>query len=306
MSQAGASGVATGTATGMETAARREGSLGGAQVIRSPEQVALDLPIAGPMSRVLAFSVDYGVILILEILIFTGLMFAGLSMAELDQLERITSWLEETQADLERGRMDVDIMSGWIFVVLAVWIVLDFLLQSGYFIVCELLTQGRSPGKAAFGLRVVRDGGLPVGLRESALRNLLRMVDMLPSQYLVGLISMTISKEVRRLGDFAAGTIVVREERAPPARPIEIEHEPRAGAPAFRFDHAQLEAIGPVELRLVRQTLRRVEELPTWKRKQVLERTAGAIAARIAWQETLDPEHHRDFLMALLRDREGR
>lgn len=295
----------TQAATGADTATRRESSLGSAQVIRSPEQVALDLPIAGPMSRILAFSIDYGVILVLEALIFTSLVMAALSLANFDQLQALGHWLDETQGELEQGR--VDIFGGWLMVMLAIWVVTDFLLQSSYFIVCELLMQGRSPGKAVIGLRVVRDGGLPITLRESALRNLLRVVDMMPvGQYLVGLVSMILSKDVRRLGDFAAGTIVVREERAGPARPIQAPSAPRPGAPAFRFDHQQLAAVGPVELRLVRQTLRRLDQLPRWKARQVLERTTGALCARIGWHEPLEPEHHRDFLLALLRDAEGR
>lgn len=303
MSQATTTTTTT-RATGSEAAARRETSLGSAQIVRSPEQVALDLPIAGPVSRILAFSVDYGVILVLEAIIFTALLFAAMSMAELQQLEQIGTWLEEAQAGLERGEFN---MGGWLLVMLAVWISLDFVLQSVYFIVCELLMQGRSPGKAAIGLRVVRDGGLPVTLRESSLRNLLRMVDMQPvSQYIVGLTSMILSKDVRRLGDFAAGTIVIREERAQPARPIEIPTHPAVGAPAFRFDHDQLAAIGPVELRLVRQTLRRIDELPTWKRKQVLGRTVQALCTRIRWQEPLEEGHQPAFLLALLRDAEGR
>jgi hypothetical protein len=156
------------------------------------------------------------------------------------------------------------------------------------------------------GLRVVRDGGLPVTLRESLLRNLLRMVDMLPSQYLVGFVSMVLSKDVRRLGDFAAGTLVVREERAAPARPIQADLDPAPGRSAFRFDHAQLSALGPVELRLVRQTLRRMDELPTWRAREVLARTTEAVTRRIGWSEPLAPAARRDFLMALLRDAERR
>jgi uncharacterized RDD family membrane protein YckC len=289
--------------SGIEAATRRESSLGAAQVIRSPEQVALDLPVAGPMSRMLAFSVDYGIILLIEVLVFSALMFAAMSMAELEQLERIGGWLEETQAGLEQGEFE---MPNWFLMLLAVYIGVDFALQWGYFVACELLMQGRSPGKAAFGMRVVRDGGLPVTLRESMLRNLVRMVDMLPSQYLIGLVSMVVSKDVRRLGDFAAGTVVVREERAAPARPIEIDRAPAPGKTVFRFDHAMLEALGPVELRLARQTLRRVGELPSWKAKEVLARAAQALATRIGWQEPLEAADHRDFLMALLRDADGR
>jgi uncharacterized RDD family membrane protein YckC len=285
--------------TGIETALRRETSLGTAQVIRSPEQVALDLQVAGPMSRMLAFSIDYGVILILEAIVFTALLLGAISMASLDELEQVQVWIDEAQASLEQGELDV---GPWFMLMLAAWIALDFLLQWGYFVACELLMQGRSPGKAMIGLRVVRDGGLPVTLRESMLRNLLRMVDMLPTQYFVGFVCMIFSKEVRRLGDFAAGTIVIREERAGPARPIAVTAEPAAGSPAFRFDRDQLDAMGPVELRLVRQTLRRIDELPSWKVKEVLGRTVGALCTRIGWQEPLEPGDRREFLMALLRD----
>lgn len=288
--------------TGIDTALRRESALGAAQVIRSPEQVALDLEIAGPMSRMLAFSVDYGILLIVQMIVLTALVFAAMSMANLEQLEQVGSWLEDFQANLGRGEID---FGPWILLMLAVWIAIDFVLQWGYFVACELLMQGRSPGKAMIGLRVVRDGGLPITLRESLLRNLVRMVDMLPTQYFVGLVSMVVSKDVRRVGDYAAGTLVIRDERAAPARPIE-DAGVSAGAAAFRFDRAQLDAIGPVELRLVRQTLRRIGELPTWKGREVLERTVQALCTRIGWDEPLEPEQHRDFLLALLRDADGR
>lgn len=289
--------------SGMDTALRREGSLGSAQVVRSPEQVALDFELAGPMSRMLAFSVDYGIVLVLEALIFTALVFVAMSMANLEQIQRVGSWVEDARAGLEKGELQP---GSWLLMAVAVWVAVDFVLQWGYFVACELLMQGRSPGKAMIGLRVVRDGGLPVTLRASLLRNLLRMVDMLPSQYLVGFVSMVLSKDVRRLGDFAAGTLVVREERAAPARPIQVDPDPAPGRSTFRFDHAQLSALGPVELRLVRQTLRRMDELPTWRAREVLARTTDAVTRRIGWSEPLEPGDRRDFLLALLRDAERR
>jgi uncharacterized RDD family membrane protein YckC len=288
--------------TGIETALRRETSLGAAQVIRSPEQVALDLEVAGPMSRMLAFSIDYGIVLVVEMVILTALVFAATAMANLEQLEQVSVWIEETQAHLERGELD---FGPWILLMLAVWVALDFLLQWGYFVACELTMQGRSPGKALIGLRVVRDGGLPVTLRESLLRNLVRMVDMLPTQYFIGLVSMVLSKDVRRLGDYAAGTLVIRDARAEPARPIEVGRGPSRHA-VFRFDREQLAAVGPVELRLARQTLRRIDELPTWKAREVLDRTTRALCTRLDFGESPPPEQQRDFLLTLLEVAEGR
>jgi len=284
--------------TGVDTALRRETSLGASQVIRSPEQVALDLQVAGPMSRMLAFSIDFGIIFIVEMIVLTSLLFFAMSMAELDQLQRVSDWLDQARVDLEHGELD---FGPWLLLMLAVYVAIDFLMQWGYFVACELLTQGRSPGKALIGLRVVRDGGMPITLRESLLRNLVRMVDMLPTQYFVGLVSMVLSKDVRRLGDYAAGTLVIREERAEPARPIEPRRTSAATA-AYRFDRDQLAALGPVELRLVRQTLRRIDELPTWKAREVLERTTQALCTRLGWQEPIEASEQRDFLLALLRD----
>jgi len=289
--------------TGIEPALRRETSLGRAQLIRSPEQVTLELHLAGPMSRMLAFSLDYAVILVLEVILFVALLLLALSIGSLGLQGAVQLWIEQLQASLAQG--DFAVGPG-LMLVLAVWIVVDFLLQWVYFVVCELWMQGRSPGKALIGLRVVREGGLPVTLRESLLRNLLRMVDMLPAQYLVGFVSMSFSKEVRRLGDFAAGTLVIREDRATPARPLGVAPEPGPGAPVFRFERDQLDALGPLELRLARQTLRRLDELPTWKASQVLSRSVAALCVRIGWQPPLEARDRREFLMALLRDAERR
>ena len=281
---------------GVETALRRGSPAAAHEQIRSPEQVALDLEIAGPMSRAMAFSIDYGVILVVEMIVFVALVFAAMSMVEVDQL---STYLTEAQDDLAKGEI-----SGhpWMLWVLALWVVLEFVLQFVYFVGSELLMQGRSLGKALIGLRVVRDGGLPVTLRESVVRNLLRVVDMLPVSYLVGLVSMICSQKTRRLGDLGAGTIVIREHRGEPVRPLDVGQAPAPGAPAFRFDREQLAAIGPVERRLARQTLRRHAELPEAEGERVLARAVAVLCARIGHAETVPPGEARAFLEALLRD----
>jgi hypothetical protein len=90
-------------------------------------------------------------------------------------------------------------------------------------------------------------------------RNLLRAVDVLPGSYVVGLVAIVASPKGQRLGDLAAGTIVVRLDRgAPLDLPID---EPVGGDETFRFNRAQIAALGPLERQLLRQTLRRVEGL---------------------------------------------
>ncbi len=86
----------------------------------------------------------------------------------------------------------------------------------GYPILCEVYWGGRTVGKRAAGLQVVRSDGLPVGWRESTLRNLMLVADFLPMAYATGLVCMLFDTQFRRVGDIVAGTQVVYRERPPP------------------------------------------------------------------------------------------
>lgn len=98
----------------------------------------------------------------------------------------------------------------------------------GYPIICEVYGGGRTVGKRAMGIQVVRSDGLPVGWRESTLRNLLLFADFLPFLYVSGLICMISDTQFRRLGDWVAGTQVVYIDKpgqriAPPSvKPIPL------------------------------------------------------------------------------------
>lgn len=82
-----------------------------------------------------------------------------------------------------------------------------------YPVVCEVYFNGATPGKKIAGIQVVRDNGLPVGWRESALRNLLTTADFLPMLYATGLLCMLFDGRFRRVGDLVAGTLVVYRDR---------------------------------------------------------------------------------------------
>ena len=75
--------------------------------------------------------------------------------------------------------------------------------------VFEIATNGQSPGKRVLGLRVIKVQGYPISFSDSAIRNIVRIVDMLPFAYGVGLLTMLLNKNWQRLGDLAAGTLVV-------------------------------------------------------------------------------------------------
>ncbi len=93
-----------------------------------------------------------------------------------------------------------------------IYLVLLFVSYWGYPIICEVYFGGRTLGKRALGIEVVRADGLPVGWRESSLRNLMLVADFLPAMYFAGLLSMLYDGRSRRLGDIVAGTQVVYRE----------------------------------------------------------------------------------------------
>ena len=95
-----------------------------------------------------------------------------------------------------------------------------FLIVFGYFFAFEGMWAGRTPGKRAQRIRVVRTDGQPVGWAPVAVRNLLRLVDVLPTSYAVGALAILLTKRSQRLGDLAAGTVVVRDRIAPTPRAL--------------------------------------------------------------------------------------
>lgn len=96
----------------------------------------------------------------------------------------------------------------WVFgVVIAV----AFITYWGYYVFGEVFRNGRTPGKRYLGIRVVRDDGSRVSALDSVIRNAMRIVDMMPGYYGVGLVAMLLSARSKRLGDMVAGTIVVRD-----------------------------------------------------------------------------------------------
>jgi len=126
----------------------------------------------------------------------------------------------------------------------AVYVLVDFAMQFFYHVLFEVLGGGRTPGKRWTGLRVVRTGGRPIRFVRSMLRNVLRIVDSIPfSFYAVGMASVFITNQNQRLGDLAAGTLVVRDRHgdrklgdAPEALPI---YEP---GPAINWDVSAVSA----------------------------------------------------------------
>ncbi|HET9771454.1 MAG TPA: RDD family protein, partial [Acidimicrobiia bacterium] len=166
----------------------------------------------------------------------------------------------------------------------------SFLVWSGYDVAFETLASGRTPGKRVAGLRVVRLGGEPVGFLTSAVRNLLRLVDMQPGLlYAVGAVTILFSRRNQRLGDLAAGTLVVRERRAPlPA--------PRPPVPDFavadRYAAWDVSAVTSFELVTVRRFLERRGQLDPAARARLGWDLAERLRPKVAGAPPgLHPEH---------------
>lgn len=148
--------------------------------IRTPENVRIRHPLAGMASRADACCRDL-LVQGVAILAGTALLSLAASVA---------------------NRSHTDAMQG-LLVFLVIW---------GYPVLFETLWDGRTPGKRGAGIRVVMRNGQRVGFYASALRNLLRIVDFLPAFHLAGILAVFATRDHQRIGDLAAGTIVIREE----------------------------------------------------------------------------------------------
>lgn len=247
--------------------------------IETPEHVHVSYEIAGFGSRFLAALMDH--ILLLAIFSLLGVLLA---------------FLTSLSPTLPVGPQEL----------LVTFLGGSGLLFLGYFIFFEMLWNGQTPGKRQAGIRVIRDNGTPITLTESLLRNLVRVVDLLPFYYGVGLVSTLLSRQGKRLGDYAAGTLVVKEHTSD-------EPVPAAVASTARDD--ALAALLPLLARLGARETAAVEQFV--ERRDALDPAVRATLARqitAAVQSALpslpphvpdDPETFLEFVYAaLLRSRE--
>ena len=189
--------------------------------VETPEGIDLPLRPAGLMVRAVAFAIDLGIRGAILSVLFIALAFLG-------------------KLGMGLGSLLLFAISWW------------------YMVLFEVLRQGRSPGKQWMGLRVVHEDGTPVGWSASLLRNLLRFVDLLPFGYFLGALSCLQHPTFKRLGDMAAGTLVIYSER-PLTRPQLPEAEPRRSPVALTLSE-QRAVLGFAE-RQAQLTPERVNEL---------------------------------------------
>jgi uncharacterized RDD family membrane protein YckC len=238
--------------------------------LETPENIEVRFDVAGLGTRFCALLFDY---------IIMGLIVLALFLLALFLEIALPSPVRFKGADL------------WILAILA-GIALTMML--GYFLFFEWLMRGQTPGKRSLKIRVIRDDGTPVTIHEVFVRNLVRLVDFLPGCYAVGVLFMFPSRLSKRLGDIAAGTIVIKEEqldysaRADKKRVLRVEP----------LEHINAE-LTPAERRLISGFLQR--------RSELLPEARAALAGRLAFP--LYEKYRGEFINAedyLVRLAEGK
>lgn len=167
--------------------------------VETPENVRLAFRLAGPGSRAGAYAVDLGIRVAALYAIVTATSIVLIPLAE---------------TGLPMG----------------VYLVVAFVLEWGYGCLFEAFWNGQTPGKRAFGLRVINTEGYAIGFYEAMLRNLLRAADFVPLFYGAGFLVASSTRRMQRIGDLVAGTMVIRERRGQ-----------LGGDPEGLADHAPLE-----------------------------------------------------------------
>ena len=243
--------------------------------IETPEQINISFQKAGIGSRFYAALLDTG---LLALISFIGYYVNRNFISELG--DTLGNWL---------GAL------GGILVFALFW---------GYYMVFEVTTNGQSPGKRALGLRVIKDGGYPIGFTDSAIRNLVRVVDFLPFFYGAGLLAMLLNSNWKRLGDLAAGTLVVKTARTD-LKLTGVNSKARASALNISpqvFDYAtwiRPELVTEHELSTIREYLTRRGTLPKLRRSALARTIANPIIEKMGGSGSVSYEKFLEEVYAL-------
>jgi uncharacterized RDD family membrane protein YckC len=251
--------------------------------IDTPENITFGYAVAGIGSRFIGALIDTLLIIVLLLLV-NFVLFAAIAAAD---------GLPLGMAEWAEG------------VIVALYALLNFAIIWGYYLIFELIWRGQTPGKRGAGTRVIAIGGGPATLLEVAIRNLVRIVDFMPFGYAVGLVTMLLNRQARRLGDFAAGTLVVKHRGA--IKLAALGQATPAGAP-WRAAAAQptdlpqfptLRRLSGNDYQLICATLARYDAGAA--SPALLRRLAVAVAARLqtAPPVVYDATINRCFLAAV-------
>jgi uncharacterized RDD family membrane protein YckC len=209
----------------------------------TPEAVEFTFDLSGLASRVMALIVD----LIIQAIVVVGIIIVA---------SPFISQARDAQSGMEMS--------------LVMFFIISYVIDWGYFMFFELTWNGRSPGKRLMNCRVIRDGGLPVNFTSSLIRNFLRPVDYLLSALMVGFFIVFASPTYKRLGDIAAGTIVITERRISIMHLLAVK---RVGMfrptypPLGLFTKADIGHLSTKQMNTIRRFLERRFDIPPARRR---------------------------------------
>jgi len=239
--------------------------------VETPEHVRFHHHLAGPARRALAYLIDLFVRLLIVLVLAIVANIAGVAA----------------------GTELTGLSNGILAVVF-------FGLEWGYYVVCETLWSGRSPGKRVLHLRVITDTGRPLHYLDSILRNLLRAADLLPNAYALGLLVMGRDRRFRRLGDMVAGTMVVVEDRQYFGEALRIHPAP---TPRELSSLPQRIPLSGDELDALELYLRRVPTLHPARAEELAEIVAPVFARRLGVRFRGDARRFLEVLFFRARER---
>ncbi len=221
--------------------------------LQTPESVELEFRLAGAGSRALALVIDY--------LIWGALLFL-LALAWFFTAAVLPEAVQQFYAAVS------------LFVLFATYV--------GYFVFFETLWRGQTPGKRLTKIRVVREDGRPIGLQQALLRALLRPIDDL---FYLGLLFILFSKQEKRLGDMAAGTLVIEEGSADAKTQIELSNNAQALATEL-IETGNIVKLSPDDFATIREFLKRRKKLSPSARLSLGDKLAGQAENLLDMQET--------------------
>jgi uncharacterized RDD family membrane protein YckC len=256
-------------------------------IIETPEHVELHFALASVGNRFLACVIDHT----LQVLAITVLSTLVYNLS--DGMRR---WGTHVASGVEEGNL-------W---MMALLILAVFLIFFGYFTFFETLWSGQTPGKRWMKLRVIQEDGRPIGFFAALTRNLLRTADMIPPPfYSLGILSIFASTHAKRLGDFVANTVVIKERAAEAPKFAEVFSGEivdtalrRIATPVdFRGD---LRLVTEPEIQVVESFLRRRYDIPEQPRSWLAWRIAAPLIERIQPEFTQSEFSYEGFLEEVL------
>ncbi|WP_078548780.1 RDD family protein [Litchfieldia alkalitelluris] len=229
--------------------------------IKTPEYVSIQFQSAGLGSRASAFIIDQLILMAVNTVILV-IMFIVLA-----------------------GQSEFFFFSALTTAPVAIAIILIFIVNWGYFFALEFFYGGRTIGKKITGIRVIQENGHSITVLSSFIRNFLRIVDSLPTGYLVGMLMIFFHSKHKRVGDLVAGTIVVHERKAKSKKklsPIEKEIEIRG----LTLEHLvieewKLKTLGQKEYDLVKTYSQRLLQLPSYERNEFTLKVANILLPKL-------------------------